>query len=64
MNLAEGILVEIDRSRKLLKLYESIPTGGFGATMIKQSISRAEKALAGDDPVETMRAYDDLKSNK
>ena len=35
---------EITRCESLLKFYEEIPEGVFGATIIKQSISEAKKA--------------------
>ena len=45
-NLIEEIQSEISRCKELIKLYEEIPTGGFGAAMIKQSVEAAVKSLA------------------
>jgi len=64
MNLIEGLVKELKRNREILKLYEEIPTGAFGAAMIKQAIAAAEKSISDDDVVAMMRAYDDLKSTK
>lgn len=36
---------EVKRCEELLKLYEEIPTGFFGATVIKQALARAYQSL-------------------
>lgn len=64
MNLIEGLQHEMNRSRKLLQQYKSIPTGGFGALMIQNSIDATEKAIANGDTVEMLRCYSVLKENK
>lgn len=64
MNLIEGILSEIKRCRGLVKIYESIPAGGFGAAMIKEDILEAEQALASDDTVEMVRCLEALRRCK
>lgn len=46
MNLIEGIQEEVNRCKELLEAYKQIPTGIFGAAMIKQEILNAEKAIA------------------
>ena len=61
-NLMEGLLSEMNRCRELIKRYEEIPTGAFGATMIKQTISNAEKAIGGGDVSEMLKAFNDLQS--
>jgi len=61
MNLIEGMQEEMNRCCELLKLYEQTPTGVFGATMIKQGISNAEKAIASGDVIEMLKSYEDLK---
>jgi hypothetical protein len=43
--MKEKIQKEIDRVKELLVFYEEIPTGGFGAAMIKASIKNAESVL-------------------
>ncbi len=60
-NIMQGLLNEITRCREVLKMYEEIPQGIFGATMIKASLARAEKAIIDNDVVEIVRAYQDLK---
>lgn len=64
MNLIEGLLAELNRNREILKLYEDIPTGTFGAIMIKESIITAERAMSEGDTVAMMRAYEELKATK
>jgi len=49
------------RVRELLSQYEAIgPPGIFGATMIKQALSRAERAMASGDVIEILRSYKEL----
>ena len=52
---------ELERVRKLLAIYESIPEGRFGAMMIRQSIARAEAAQASGDVVAIVAAFQELK---
>lgn len=56
MNLIEGINEQLTRARELLKLYEGIPIGGFGAA-IRQAIKDAENSMANGDAVGMIRAY-------
>jgi hypothetical protein len=63
-NLVEALEREIDRNRELLKAYESIPTGTFGAMMIERDIKNAVKALASGDAVEIIKAYQEMKDNQ
>lgn len=62
-NLIDGLLKEINRVRELIKEYESLPdnAGFFGASMMKNSIANAEKAIASGDVVAELKAYQDLK---
>ena len=64
MNLMEGLLQEIGRNRELLVQYESIPEGVFGATMIRQVITNAERAVCDGDVVAMMVAYKELQDTK
>lgn len=64
MNLIEGLQYEMNRCRELLKMYESIPQGVFGATVIKQSIKEAEEAINNGDTVQMMACYEQLKSHE
>lgn len=53
--------MEQQRVRALLPTYDSIPTGVFAATMMRQALSRAEKAAASGDVIEMLRSYEELK---
>ncbi|MCK5617251.1 hypothetical protein KAR91_86100 [Candidatus Pacearchaeota archaeon] len=64
MNLIEGLQKELARNRELLKAYEEIPTGAFGAAMIKGSIEIAENAMACGDTVAMLKAYKDLEESE
>ena len=64
MNLIEGLQEELDRNRELLKMYEEIPAGAFGATMIRQSIKRAETAMANGDTIEMIRCFKELQETE
>ena len=61
MNLIEGIQKEIERVKVVLTYYEEIPQGVFGATMIKQTIKRADAAIASGDVVEMLSVLQELK---
>ena len=61
MNIIEGIQQEVVRCRELLKEYEAIPQGAFGAIMLKQIIAKAETAIAHGDTIEMIRLYQELK---
>lgn len=64
MNLVEGLHHELVRNKELLKVYEEIPTGAFGAMFIKEKIKKGEEALGTGDVVEMARAYVELKESK
>lgn len=57
----DGLLTEMNRAREVLKLYEEIPQGAFGAIMIKRSISFAEQSIKDNDVVQMLVAYNELK---
>jgi hypothetical protein len=59
--ITEELPKEQQRVRELLPLYDAIPTGVFAATMMRQSLSRAEQAAASGDVVAMIAAYEDLK---
>ena len=60
-NLAEALPKEQQRVRDLLPFYDAIPTGVFAATMMRQSLVRAEQAAASGDVITMLAAYEDLK---
>jgi hypothetical protein len=59
--LGDALPREIARVRELLPLYDAIPTGVFAATMMRQDLDRAARALAAGDVVEMIRVYESLK---
>lgn len=61
MNLIEGIQKEQARVREVLKQYESIPQGAFGAVMLKQALKNSEKAIAEGDTIKMLSCYQELK---
>lgn len=65
-SVGEEILVELKRNRELLKVYQDLPdgAGAFGATMIEMDIDTAERALAENDVMKILTAYEKLKGNE
>ena len=65
-SVGEQILVELKRNRDLLDVYKGLPdgVGMFGATMINADIDFAEKALAENDVIAILQAYEKLKGNE
>jgi len=65
MTLGEDYPNEQQRCRELLKLYEEIgPAGSFGAATIRGVLLRADEALANNDVVAMIRAYEEMKGCK
>ena len=62
MNLIDGLNIELKRAKELLEVYESIPTGGFGAVMIRQTIDHAERSVQTGNTVEMLKAYQELQN--
>ena len=63
-NIISGLIKEIHRNRELLVEYEKIPTGFFGASVIREKISRAEKAVESGCVVEMVTAYKELQRSE
>jgi hypothetical protein len=61
MNLIEGIQAEQNRVRGLLKEYEAIASGMFGAMMLKQAIQHGDKSIASGDVVDMLAAFRELQ---
>jgi hypothetical protein len=60
--LGDALPKEMARVRdKLLPIYDSIPTGIFAATMMRQDLDRAAKAMAAGDVMEMLSCYESLK---
>jgi len=63
-NLAEGLQAELARAREIKSIYESFPTGAFGAMAIEQTIREADAAILSGDVVAMLKSYQDLKDIK
>ena len=59
-NLAEALPKEQQRVREMLPLYDAIPAGVYAATMMRESLARAEQAAASGDVIAMIAAYKDL----
>ena len=62
-NLMDGLVDELNRNRELKAEYDKIPTGFFGASMIKIDIKIGEDAINSGDVIQMMTAYTALKDN-
>lgn len=61
-NIVSGIQQQCERLRTtVLPEYDAIPTGGFGAAMIRADIKHAERAIASGDVLDMLRVYKTLK---
>jgi len=64
-SLGDAFPKAIARAKTILGYYEEIgPVGMFGAAMIKQTITAAEKAWAEQDIVAMIRLYHELMEIK
>jgi hypothetical protein len=59
--LDEALPEEQRRVRALLPMYDALPNGRFAATMMRNSLARAEQAAASGDVVAMLASYEDLK---
>lgn len=62
--IGEDIQIEIKRNQELKKMYDDIPTGFIGASLIQQDIDFAIKALAENNVIKILQAYEKLKNNE
>lgn len=60
-SLAEALPREIERVHELILIYESVPMGHIAASMMRQSIKGAHKAMMEGDVAAMVGAYEDLK---
>lgn len=60
-SLAQDFPKEQRRVRELLEGYNTIPTGAFGAMILRQALTRAEQAAASGDVIAMLRSYEELK---
>lgn len=62
LTLAEAFPLEQARLRELIDAYRDIgPAGAFGLAMIRQTLARADAAVASHDTVAMLRAYEEMK---
>jgi len=60
--LAEVFPLEQARLRELIDAYRDIgPAGAFGLAMIRQTLSRADVAMASGDVAAMLRAYEEMR---
>jgi len=61
-SLPEGLAKEQKRVRGVLKQYIEIGSPGtIGASLIEIKLQQVDEAIASGDPIEMLRAYEDLK---
>ena len=62
MNIVEGIQEQCNRCRELIKIYHTIPMGGFGAAFLQTAINEGESAIASGDCIRMLSAFKELES--
>lgn len=62
--LAEDLPKEIKRNQELKVIYDGIPTGFFGSSMIQADIDEGVNALASGDVIRMLQVYEKLKNNE
>ena len=60
-SLAEALPKEQARVREILAIYDTVPGGALAASMMRLSLTEAERAAATGDVVSMAKAYEDLK---
>lgn len=64
-NLVEGLTVQMNRCRELVKVYDALgPVGTFGKVAIERGIKNAEEALGSGNTTAMIRAYRALEECK
>lgn len=63
-NLMTGLLSQMNRVRETITEYERLPggVGMIGASLMRQDIARAERAIASGDVIEMLVCYSKLES--
>lgn len=62
VSLAEALPLEIQRIREeVMPIYQTIPTGALAVLMMKQDLLKASAAMAEQDTVGMLRAYEALR---
>lgn len=62
-SLADALPDEIERVQELIREYDALPNnaGAFGATVMRDTVRRATRILAGGDALEILRVFEELK---
>ena len=61
-SLGDALPLEMKRVRdKVLPVYLQIPTGIFAASLMREALDQAEKAMAEGGGVAMIKAYQELK---
>lgn len=60
-SLAEALPKEIERVQRLIPLYEEVPYGFIAATIMKEDVKKAHKAMIEGDLPTMIAVYQDLK---
>lgn len=63
-NLIEGLQLEINRVRKIIAVYEDIPTGQFAVSIMKSEIEVSENAIATGNTIAMIRELKSLREFK
>jgi hypothetical protein len=63
-NIMESLLDEMNRVREIIAEYRSLPGGGglVAAACMQTDVKKAEIAIASDDVIEVLQAYQQLKT--
>ena len=60
-SLAEALPKEQVRVREIVAIYDTVHGGALAASMMRLSLTEAERAAATGDVVSMAKAYEDLK---
>ena len=60
-SLAEALPKEQERVREIVAIYDTIPAGALASAMMRQSLSRAERAVASGDVGQMMASLQELR---
>jgi hypothetical protein len=64
-SVGDQLPIELERARGLFDIYKEIgAAGAFGAIIIGDAISRANRAVASGDAIEMIRAWNELRGLK
>ncbi|MFA6165405.1 MAG: hypothetical protein WC700_02230 [Gemmatimonadaceae bacterium] len=62
LSVGEAFPREQERVRELLIEYDKLgPVGAFGALMLRDTLARADAAMASGDVIAILRSYEELR---